>query len=127
MTDDKRRFEKLHIRRDTILPPIKFLFHIIGKPYFPRGELVAATGKAKSPKTLFNAILMVCCFLDKVLQMQRLRLFKAAVQRFRPALLMPYGVLDAFSTAICMPGCSRCSVAVHGYGTTCSGRQGTWG
>ena len=95
MPHDKRQFEKQQIRRNTILPPMKFLFRIFGMPHFPRGELVAATGKAKSNKTLFNAILMVCWFLDEVLQMQRLGEFKAAVQRFRPALLVPYGVRAA--------------------------------
>ena len=30
---------------------MEFLFRLFGKPCFPRGELVAITGKAKSGKT----------------------------------------------------------------------------
>ncbi|MBR0201684.1 MAG: hypothetical protein IJQ44_04390, partial [Bacteroidaceae bacterium] len=83
MFHDKRQSEKQQIRRDTILPPMKFLFRIFGMPHFPRGELVAVTGKAKCSKTLFNAILLVCWFLDEVLQVQHLGELKAAVKRFR--------------------------------------------
>ena len=50
---------------------MQFLFRIFGKPCFPRGELVAVTGKAKSGKTLFNTLLMACCVQDEVLQIQR--------------------------------------------------------
>jgi hypothetical protein len=95
MPHDKRQFEKQQIRRNTILPPMKVLFRIFGKPHFPRGELVAVTGKAKCSKTLFNAILLVCWFLDEVLQVQHLRELKAAVKRFRPVLPVPYGVRAA--------------------------------
>ena len=58
MTDDERQLESLRITRDKELPPMHFLFRIFGKPCFPRGELVAVTGKAKSGKTLFNSMLM---------------------------------------------------------------------
>ena len=71
MTDDERRLEELRITRDKELPPMHFLFRIFGKPCFPRGELVAVTGKAKSGKTLFNSLLMACCFRDEMLQVQR--------------------------------------------------------
>ena len=71
MTDDERRLEELRITRDKALPPMHFLFRIFGKPCFPRGELVAVTGKAKSGKTLFNSLLMACCFRDEMLQVQR--------------------------------------------------------
>ena len=50
---------------------MQFLFRIFGKPCFPRGELVAVTGKAKSGKTLFNSLLMACCIREEVLQIQR--------------------------------------------------------
>ena len=58
MTDDERKLEGLRITCDKVLPPIDFLFRIWDKPCFPRGELVAVTGKAKSGKTLFNSMLM---------------------------------------------------------------------
>ena len=70
-TDDERLLEQLRITRDKELPPLHFLFRIFGKPCFPRGELVAVTGKAKSGKTLFNSLLMACCVNCEVLQVQR--------------------------------------------------------
>ena len=71
MTDDDRLLEGLRITCEKELPPMHFLFRIFGKPCFPRGELVAVTGKAKSGKTLFNSVLMACCVRDEVLQVQR--------------------------------------------------------
>ena len=71
MTDDDRLLEQLRITRDKKLPDMQFLFRIFGKPCFPRGELVAVTGKAKSGKTLFTSMLMACCVCDEVLQVQR--------------------------------------------------------
>ena len=70
-TDDERLLEQLRITQDKELPPMHFLFRIFGKPCFPRGELVAVTGKAKSGKTLFNSLLMACCVNCEVLQVQR--------------------------------------------------------
>lgn len=70
MTDDDRLLERLRITCDKELPPMRFLFRIFGKPCFPRGELVAVTGKAKSGKTLFNSVLMACCVREQVLQVQ---------------------------------------------------------
>ena len=70
MTDDERQLEQLRITRDKQLPTMEFLFRIFGKPCFPRGELVAVTGKAKSGKTLFTSMLMACCVKDEVLQVQ---------------------------------------------------------
>lgn len=61
LSDDERLLEHLRITQDKELPPMRFLFRIFGRPCFPRGELVAVTGKAKSGKTLFNSLLMACC------------------------------------------------------------------
>ena len=71
LTDDEKLLEELRITRDKDLPQMQFLFRIFGKPCFPRGELVAVTGKAKSGKTLFTSMLMACCVCDEVLQVQR--------------------------------------------------------
>ena len=71
MSDDVRVLEQLRITPDKKLPEMEFLFRIFGKPCFPRGELVAVTGKAKSGKTLFTSMLMACCVKDEVLQVQR--------------------------------------------------------
>ena len=71
LTDDEKLLEQLRITSDKQLPEMDFLFRIFGKPCFPRGELVAVTGKAKSGKTLFTSMLMACCVKDEVLQVQR--------------------------------------------------------
>ena len=42
--------EQLRITPEKQLEPMEFLFRLFGKPCFPRRELVAITGKAKSGK-----------------------------------------------------------------------------
>ena len=71
MTEDEKQLELLRITQDKPLPEMEFLFRIFGQPCFPRGELVAVTGKAKSGKTLFTSMLMACCVMGEVLQVQR--------------------------------------------------------
>lgn len=71
MTEDDRLLEGVRITPEKELPPMRFLFRIFGKPCFPRGELVAVTGKAKSGKTLFNSVLLACCSTHSVLYVQR--------------------------------------------------------
>ena len=51
--------EQLRITPEKELKPMEFLFRLFGKPCFPRGELVAITGKAKSGKTFVTSMLMV--------------------------------------------------------------------
>lgn len=41
------RLERRRITPDTELPKMDFLFLLFHKPCFPRGELVALSGKAK--------------------------------------------------------------------------------
>ena len=65
-TDPKlrKRWNTLEDRRITPekeIPPMEFLFELFNKPCFPRGELVAMTGKAKSGKTFMSTILMEKC------------------------------------------------------------------
>ena len=50
--------EQLRITPEKQLTPMEFLFHLYGKPCFPRRELVAITGKAKSGKTFVTSMLM---------------------------------------------------------------------
>ena len=71
LSEDERLLERLRITRDRELPQFDFLFRIFGRPCFPRGELIAVTGKAKSGKTLFTSMLMACCVREEVLQIQR--------------------------------------------------------
>lgn len=76
--EDQQLMERLshlderRITPDKELPPMEFLFRMFGKPCFPRGELVAITGKAKSGKTFISSILMTLCFCREVLTVQRL-------------------------------------------------------
>ena len=58
MTPDATLLLKHRITAEMQLPPVEFLFKMFGVPCFPRGELVAVTGKAKSGKTFFLSLLM---------------------------------------------------------------------
>ena len=51
--------EKMRITPEKQLEPMEFLFRLFGRPCFPRRELVAITGKAKSGKTYVTSMLMV--------------------------------------------------------------------
>ena len=53
--------EQLRITPESQLKPMDFLFELYGKPCFPRRELVAITGKAKSGKTFVTSMLIACC------------------------------------------------------------------
>ena len=63
--------EKLRITPEKQLEPMEFLFRLFGRPCFPRRELVAITGKAKSGKTFVTSMLMACCIMQKVLALER--------------------------------------------------------
>ena len=64
--------EQLRITPEKQLPRMDFLFRLFGKPCFPRRELVAITGKAKSGKTFVTSMLMACCQAGDVLAFQRI-------------------------------------------------------
>lgn len=66
------KLESRRITPDTELPQMEFLFRMFCKPCFPRGELVAITGKAKSGKTFVSSILMSLCFRSEVLSIHRI-------------------------------------------------------
>ena len=65
------RLEKCRITPETEIPPREFLFKLFGIPCFPRGELVALTGKEKSGKTFISSILLTLCQAQEALSMQR--------------------------------------------------------
>lgn len=70
----RKRWNTLEERRITPekeIPPMAFLFELFNKPCFPRGELVAMTGKAKSGKTFMSTILMTAAFTQKCLGIKR--------------------------------------------------------
>ena len=67
-----RRLEDRRITPDKELPRMDFLFRLFHKPCFPRGELVALTGKAKSGKTFVSSILMALSFHSPVLSVERI-------------------------------------------------------
>lgn len=66
------KLERRRITPDTQLPQMEFLFRMFCKPCFPRGELVALAGKAKSGKTFITSILMSLCFRNEVLSVHRI-------------------------------------------------------
>ena len=51
---------------------MEFLFRLFHRPCFPRGELVALSGKAKSGKTFVGTILMALCQRSPVLSLERI-------------------------------------------------------
>jgi KaiC/GvpD/RAD55 family RecA-like ATPase len=63
--------EQLRITADKQLPKMDFLFQLFGRPCFPRRELVAVTGKAKSGKTFVTSMLIACCLIRDVLSFHR--------------------------------------------------------
>ena len=63
--------EKSRITSLKVLPPMEFLFSLFGEPCFPRRELVAFTGRAKSGKTFVMSMLMVCCVVSELLTFRR--------------------------------------------------------
>ena len=63
--------EKNRITSTKELPPIEFLFSLFDEPCFPRKELVAFTGRAKSGKTFVMSMLMVLCAVKEVLAFKR--------------------------------------------------------
>ena len=71
MTPLMLKLEKNRITSATELRPMEFLFTLFGKPCFPRRELVALTGRAKSGKTLVTSMLMALCVADEVLAFKR--------------------------------------------------------
>ena len=68
----RRRLQARRIDEHTNIPERKFLFQLFGTPCFPKGELVALTGKEKSGKTFVSSILMTLCVKKEVLDMVRL-------------------------------------------------------
>ena len=65
------KLEKYRITPDKQLPKMDFLFRLFGKQCFPRRELVAITGKAKSGKTFVSSMLIACCQQRDVLSFHR--------------------------------------------------------
>lgn len=66
-----QRLEARRITPDTLIPPREFLFRLFSIPCFPRGELVAITGKEKSGKTFVTSLLMTLCVRREALSMAR--------------------------------------------------------
>ena len=64
--------ENRRITPEKELQKMEFLFKLFHKPCFPRGELVAFSGKAKSGKTFISSILMTLCFRSEVLSVERI-------------------------------------------------------
>ena len=64
--------EKNRITSRKVLPPMEFLFSLFGELCFPRRELVAFTGRAKSGKTFVISILMTLCVAREILTFKRI-------------------------------------------------------
>ena len=68
---DLLELEKSRITSQKVLPPMEFLFRLFDEPCFPRRELVAFTGRAKSGKTFVMSMLMACCVVKELLTFKR--------------------------------------------------------
>jgi len=64
--------EKNRITSQKVLPPMEFLFSLFDELCFPRRELVAFTGRAKSGKTFVISILMTLCVAREILSFKRI-------------------------------------------------------
>ena len=67
LTPQLLELEKSRITSQKVLPPMEFLFSLFDEPCFPRRELVAFTGRAKSGKTFVMSMLMACCVVKELL------------------------------------------------------------
>ena len=56
--------DKYRITTESNIVDEEFLFTMKGQPCFPRKDLTAFTGQAKSGKTVLISILMACCMKD---------------------------------------------------------------
>ena len=74
------RLEVHRITPDKELPKMEFLFRLFHKPCFPRGELVALSGKAKSGKTFVSSILMALSYRSQVLSVDRIEARRESTQ-----------------------------------------------
>ena len=73
-SDQSPQLLKLEANRITSwkkLPPMEFMLRLFNEPCFPRREIVAVTGRAKSGKTFIMSMLMTCCVVRQVLSFQR--------------------------------------------------------
>jgi len=70
-TPEVARLMKNRITPESNVPPMRFLFKLFGVECFPRGEVVAVAGKAKSGKTLFLSLLMTAALRGEVLDLKR--------------------------------------------------------
>ena len=66
--------ENRRITPEKELQKMEFLFKLFHKPCFPRGELVAFSGKAKSGKTFISSILMTLWKISTGLKEQLLQI-----------------------------------------------------
>ena len=72
VTPEILELEENRITSTKVLARMEFLFSLFNEPCFPRRELVAFTGRAKSGKTFVMSMLMVLCVMAEVLSFRRL-------------------------------------------------------
>ena len=61
ISDEIMELDKYRITTESNIEDEEFLFTMKGQPCFPRKDLTAFTGQAKSGKTVLISILMACC------------------------------------------------------------------
>ena len=77
LSPDLLELEKNRITSSKVLPPMEFLFSLFDELCFPRRELVAFTGRAKSGKTFVISILMTLCVAREILTFKNISFISA--------------------------------------------------
>ena len=72
ITPQLQELDGYRITTDRRLKQEDFLFRLKGTPCFPRRDITAITGQAKSGKTIFVSMLMACCSQRQVLGLERI-------------------------------------------------------
>ena len=72
ITPKLQELDAYRITTDRQLKDEDFLFRLKGTPCFPRRDITAITGQAKSGKTIFVSMLMACCAQRQVLELERI-------------------------------------------------------
>ena len=90
LSPDLLELEKSRITSQKVLPPMEFLFTLFDEPCFPRRELVAFTGRAKSGKTFVMSMLMVCCVVKELLTFKRNSKLSTLNSKLEPLRLLWY-------------------------------------
>jgi len=73
ITPEVLKLDACRVHSKSDIPEEQFLFKHLGRPCFPRKDLSAITGPAKSGKTFFISMVMAAGFKPQVMTLERIR------------------------------------------------------